>query len=284
MMPSYPAFSSPTSPPHNRFRDHSPTKSSPLRHTLSTLSNHSDTDRSSLPSRQGTVSSNASSGYSQGSYSGYDSTSDPFVTRSSTKRERSESPVKKNTAFAKWEQREQAEQEQTTPRANRAAEKMDVSPKKVKDDDWRSGIGRNESRSALRPVEINTRNDSGFSATQRQQVENLSPSKENALYATPKTHSHDNTMSPPPRPPSHTRGHSEATILRSSPEPTSLTTSPPPQATRNSLATLSRSDSMRASTRPRGSGHVRFNSTDNAVPQLDGEDINKLQKLSLIHI
>ena len=36
-MPSYPAFTSPTSPPHNRFRDHSPTKSSPLRHTVSTF-------------------------------------------------------------------------------------------------------------------------------------------------------------------------------------------------------------------------------------------------------
>ncbi|TKA58997.1 hypothetical protein B0A55_11238, partial [Friedmanniomyces simplex] len=54
-------YRSPTSPPHNRFRDHSPQKSSPLRHTLSTLSNNSDTENSSIPGRHGTLSSNASS-------------------------------------------------------------------------------------------------------------------------------------------------------------------------------------------------------------------------------
>jgi len=37
---------------------------------------------------------------------------------------------------------------------------------------------------------------------------------------------------------------------------------------------------MRASTRPRERGHVRFNSTDNPVPQLDGEDLTKLQNSS----
>lgn len=278
-MPSYSSYTSPTSPPHNRYRDSSPSKPSPLRHTLSTISNKSNEENSSVPSRQGTVSSNASSGYSQGSYSGYDSPSDPFVTRTSAKRERSESPVKKNATFAKWEQREQAEQNQTTPRANRT---MDASPKKVRDDDWRSGIGRTESRSALRPVELNTRTDSAMNAIARKPIATPSPPKADATYRAPRPPSQPDfaSMQPPPRPPSHTRGYSLDTTLPPSPEP-SLTTSPPSTlASRNSLATLSRTDSMRASTRPRERGHARFSSTDNAVPQLDREDLANLQKSS----
>ncbi|KAK1074197.1 iqgap-related protein, partial [Friedmanniomyces endolithicus] len=112
-------YRSPTSPPHNLFRDHSPQKSSPLRHTLSTLSNHSDTENTLIPSRHGTLSSTGSSEPSRGSYGGYDSANDPFVTRTSAKRERSESPVKKNATFAKWEQREQAEQAPHTAKASR---------------------------------------------------------------------------------------------------------------------------------------------------------------------
>ncbi|KAK3072326.1 iqgap- protein [Teratosphaeriaceae sp. CCFEE 6253] len=270
------AYRSPTSPPHNRFRDHSPQKSSPLRHTLSTISNHGDTENSSVPSRQGTVSSNAKSAPSQASYSGYDSASDPFVTRSSAKRERSESPVKKNSAFAKWEQREQAEQDSHTPKASRT---MDVSPKKVKDDEWRSGVGRSESRSALRPIELNTRTDSPVAPLPRKAVGSVSPTKENHEYNLPRTPSIDDSMRPPPKPPSHSRGYSLDTTLHSSPEP-SLATSPPSASTRNSLATLSRSDSMRASTRPRERAHARFSSADASVPQLDGEDLAFLQKSS----
>lgn len=264
-MPSYSQYASPPSPPHSRFRDHSPSKSSPLRHTLSTLSNNSDAENKVLPSRQPTTGSNASSGYSQEGYGGYDS-SDPFVTRSSAKRERSESPVKKNAAFAKWEQREQAEQVQPGGR------KMDVSPKKIRDDDWRSGIGRSESRTALRPVENNVRPvaplPNGFS-------ENTSPSRDKMTHRPP---SRDGRMEPPPRPPSHhARGYSQD----STPEPIS----PPSTAARNSLATLSRSDSMRASQRPRREGgHARFNSTDTSIPQLDGEDMATLQNSSTPHL
>lgn len=269
-MPSYPQYASPTSPPHNRFQ---PSRSSPLRHTLSTLSNNSDTENHPVPSRQATISSNTSS---EG-YGGFDATSDPFVTR---KRDRSESPVKKNAAFAKWEQREQSEQDQVTPRASARKEaKMDVSPKKVRDDDWRAGIGRSESRSALRPVELNTRTDSGIQAGPRKPLAPISPTKqENATYHIPRAQS-QMEMQPPPRPPSsHTRGYSLDTTLPPSPESTLMTSPPSALASRNSLATLSRTDSMRASTRPRERGHVRFSSTD--APQLDGEDLAKLQKSS----
>ena len=282
-MPSYQGYTSP-SPPGNRFRDHSPTKSSPLRHTISTRSNPSDTDNSSIPSRQGTISSNAGSAYSNGSYSGYDSASDPFVTRTTpatgAKRDRSESPVKKISAFAKWEQREQAEQEQQTPKAHRWAQTMDLSPKKVKDDDWRSGIGRSECRAALRPVASNVRPDVVPDMSPPPQM--LSPSsptrKENDEYQRYRPPSHDGKMALPPTPPSHTRSRSVDTTLPPSPEP-ALTTSPPTVTSRNSLATLSRSDSMRRTTRPRQAGHVRFGSTD-APPHLDGGDLEKLQKSS----
>ena len=275
-MAHYTGYRSPTSPPHGRFGAYSPTKSSPLRHTLSTLSNNSDTKNSSAPSRQGTVSSNASSAYSYGSYSGYDSANDPFVTRPSAKRERSESPVKKNSVFAKWEQREQAEQDQWTPKATRA---MDLSPKKVKDDEWKSSIGRSESRSALRPVELNTRTDSGLAPKTRTSRELGSPTKENGQFELPASPINDGSMRPPPRPPSHSRGYSLDTAMQTSPDLTSAT-SPPSASSRNSLATLSRSDSIRASTRPRQRGHVRFSSTDHCVPQLDGDDLKTLQKSS----
>ena len=151
-MPSqyaHPQLNPSSSPPHNRFRDHSPTKSSPLRHTLSTLSNGSSTDGSSVPSRHGTQSSNASSHHSTGGLSGYDSSVDPFVSRPAAQRERSESPVKKNSAFAKWEAREkteQAQQDQTTPKPARKTGRptsmsVDLTPKKIQDDDWRKGLG-----------------------------------------------------------------------------------------------------------------------------------------------
>jgi len=280
-----PHFGSPTSPPHNRFRDHSPTKSSPLRHTLSTISN-SDTEGSSLPSRQGTLSSNASSAYSQqsaGGLSGYDSAADPFVSRAPTKRDRSESPVKKNSAFAKWEAREQDEQaqkEDLTPRPARKAGRLgdagtlkmgDVSPKKVRDDDWRSTIGRTEGRGALKSVAPNT--------LPEPPKHRRGQSFDESAFRPP---SREGNMSPPPQPKpayqSHSRGHSVDAGLPS-PESTPLI-SPPLNANRNSMATLSRSDSMRASTRPRPNGHVRLGSIDNSAPHLDNDDLQKLQQSS----
>ena len=314
-MPSYSSSSaySPHSPPHNRLRDHSPTKSSPLRHTVSTRSNASETDNSSLPSRQGIISSNASSAYSNGSYgTGYDSSysnaNDPFVTstRTSTrpttagaKRDRSESPVKKNAAFAAWEQREQAEQlqrqpsTQDTPRSHKRSQTMDVSPRKIKDDDWRAGIGagRSESRAALRPVASNVLPDASSvsGSSPRMHHSSLpdpppSPSrKENDEYQRYRPPSVEST----PKPGLHARSHSmdERFSSPTSPETRDVTGSPPPSfASKNSMATLSRSDSMRASTRPsRTPGHVRFSSTDDsaaAVPHLDGEDLAQLQKSS----
>ncbi|EMC99424.1 hypothetical protein BAUCODRAFT_29768 [Baudoinia panamericana UAMH 10762] len=274
-MPTYPTgYRSPTSPPHNRYRDTSPSKPSPLRHTLSTISNDSDAENTAILSRHPTVNSNSSSNYSQSSYTGYDATSDPFVSRASAKRERSASPVKQSAAFAKWEQREQQQQTQSP---SKVARKMDVGPKKVHDEDWRMGIGRGESRSALRPVELNTRTDSVQSRSQTASMEFTSPKKEN--YHLPRPPSQYESMHPPPRPTSHTRGGSTDSRLLSSPEPT-LTTSPPSVASRNSLATITRSDSIRASTRPRDRGHMRFSSTDNALPLLDGEDLATLQKSS----
>ncbi|KAF7188643.1 Ras GTPase-activating-like protein rng2 [Pseudocercospora fuligena] len=283
-MPSYPALSSPTSPPHNRFRDHSPTKSSPLRHTVSTRSNNSDTDRSNILGRQGTLSSNASSGYSLGGLSGYDSTSsnDPFLTRTPTsaKRERSESPVKKNAAFAKWEQREQAEQE--SKQLQRSPSKMDVTPKRVRDDDWRKGIGRSESRSVLKPVAENASPprslreppvSNGFSHIRTESKENIRE----------RPRSRDGDISPAPSPtksPGHSRGYSEADISLRPASPDLKPPHSPTFANKNSIASLSRSDSMRASTKPRSRGHVRFNTVDVVPPQLDGEDIGALQKSS----
>ena len=293
-MPSYHSnYGSPHSPPHNRFRDHSPTKSSPLRHTVSTRSNNSDTDNSSIPSRQGTISSNASSAYSNGSYgSGYDTSnsSDPFVSSRSTrpaaatgaKRDRSESPVKKNAAFAKWEQREQAEQQleqQQPPKVHQRSQTMDVSPKKIKDDDWRSGIGRNESRAALRPVASNVLPDVPDMSPPAMRTPSSPSRKENDEF--------QHRYRPPnqestTKPSLHVRSHSADRIMPAS-SPEYRSQSPPPTLTsKNSLATLSRSDSMRASTRPdRPNGHVRFGSTDtSAAPHLDGEDLARLEKSS----
>lgn len=297
-----PYLQSPKSPPNSRYRDHSPTKSSPLRHTLSTISHTSDSDNSSLPSRQGTVSSNASSFYSQPSasgLSGYDSASDPFVSRAPAKRERSESPVKKNSAFAQWEAREKNEQaqslqEETTPRparkAGRIAEKMglDVSPKKIRDDDWKSTIGRSESRSALKTDLPEPPKPQGRSA-----LTSVAP---NTLPEPPRHRrgqSYDeaacrpagregNNMSPPPalKPPPHSpsRGYSVDT---GSPTREPHMTGPSSAMNRNSMATLSRSDSMRASTRQRPQGHVRFGSVETAAaPHLDDEDLAKLQNSS----
>ncbi|GIZ42016.1 hypothetical protein CKM354_000529700 [Cercospora kikuchii] len=300
-MPSYPALSSPTSPPHNRFRDHSPTKSSPLRH-MSTRSNNSDTDRAAIVSRQAVFSSNVPSTYHRPGLSGLDiSGSDPFLIPSTTtstttgaKRDRSESPVKKNAAFAKWEQREQAEQEQN--KLQRTPSRMDVSPRKVRDDDWRTTLGRSESRGALRPVAENrsppTRqpppSSNGFTHLRTE-------SKENIRERPPSREKLDSPLASPTKSPGHTRGVSEDLALRPAKTPNRVTfaseditvrsPSPefrsPPSPTKNSLATLSRSDSMRASTRPsRARGHARFGSTDMGPPQLDGEDLGQLQKSS----
>ena len=249
------------------------------------------------------------------SYGGYDSPGDPFVTRKAsttsggTKRERSESPVKKNAAFAKWERREQeaglVEQPetwgggysaptllryagtgspQTSPRASPKREQtMDISPKKIKDDDWRTALGTSKSsvgntlgkdrpRAALRPVAGNvmqgreeplrngSENDGSFNARSERVGTVLVP--------------------PPPKPNLHSRGLSVDSALTPSPEQPHHISAP----TKNSLATLSRSDSMRASTRPsRPQGHVRFGSTEAAAPRLDGEDLMKLQKSSTPH-
>ncbi|KAK4554205.1 iqgap- protein [Recurvomyces mirabilis] len=279
-MSQYAGYNSPKSPPHQDWRSSSPQKPSPLRHTLSTISRNSDTENTSEPSRQGTINSQSSSVYSHGSnYSGYDSTSDPFVTRSSAKRERSESPVKKNAAFAKWEQREQQTGTESRDHPSRSPSKMDVTPRRIRDDEWKSGVGRKESesegRSALRPIELNTRTDSAVTHTQKMAREMGSPTKENG-NPLPQLPMSDHSMRPPPRPPSHYRGQSLDTTLSATPDHT-FTTSPPSISTRNSLATLSRSDSMRASTRPRERGHSRFNSVDNSVAQLDGEDLATLQ-------
>ena len=291
-MPSRNSYASPTSPPQGRWRDHSPQKSSPLRHAVSTRSNNSDTENSSLPSRQGTISSHAGSCYSNGSYSGYDSASDPFVSRSTPtststlKRDRSESPVKKNSAFAKWEQREQAEQQdQHKPSsAHRRAQTMDISPKKVKDDDWRAGLGRSESRAALKPVASNTLPHAAPDMPPpppRTPTRQESPSrKENGGYREYRVENQDALMPPPPKPGSHSRGMSVDSGLAPSPEPVRSTSPSSPRTSKNSMATITRSDSMRASTRPRERGHARFGSMDDRAPHLDGEDLAKLQKSS----
>lgn len=206
------------------------------------------------------------------------------------KRDRSESPVKRNAAFAKWEQREQAEQqqEQQTPRAHRRAQTMDVSPRKIKDDDWRSGIGRSESRAALRPVASNVLPDTAPDMSPDFNSYNAPPSpsrKENdehQRYRPPSQDGRLGRMDPPPKPVLHTRGQSaDSLMLPSSPEGMLTTPSPPGPTNRNSIATLSRSDSTRASMKPRSHGHVRFASTDTSpTPQLDGEDLARLEKSS----
>jgi Ras GTPase-activating-like protein IQGAP2/3 len=277
-MPSqyaHPQLTISSSPPHNRFRDHSPTKSSPLRHTLSTLSNGSSTDSSSVPSRHGTQSSNASSHQSIGVLSGYDSSVDPFVSRTTAKRERSESPVKKNSAFAQWEQREkteQAQQDQTTPKPARkttrpASMSLDLSPKKVQDDDWRRGLGQQETRSALASVAPNTLSESPSHRRGK---------SHNDLAIRPVSRDGNSPSSPTKLPArTHSRGQSVDTNFSM---PSTIPSLQPTAATnRNSIATLSRSDSMRASTRPRANGHTRFGSVDAAVPHLDDKELATLQ-------
>lgn len=282
-MPSqyaHPQLTPSSSPPHNRFRDHSPTKSSPLRHTLSTLSNGSSTDGSSIPSRHGTQSSNASSIYSQpsiGGLSGYDSSADPFVSRTAAKRERSESPVKKNSAFAQWEAREkdeQAQQDQTTPKPARKAGRpgsmsVDLSPKKIQDDDWRSGLGKSESRSALSSVAPNTLPDSPSHRRGK---------SHNDLTLRPASRNGNESPTSPSASPtrSHSRGQSVGTLPSLSSSGPSL--QPANASSLNSMATLSRSDSMRASTRPRAKGHARFGSVDSAAPHLDDKELATLEK------
>ncbi|GAB7322524.1 hypothetical protein MBLNU13_g03450t1 [Cladosporium sp. NU13] len=276
-MPSqyaHPQLNPSSSPPHNRFRDHSPTKSSPLRHTLSTLSNGSSADGSSVPSRHGTQSSNASSFHSTGGLSGYDSSADPFASRPAAKRERSESPVKKNSAFAQWEAREkteQAQQDQTTPKPARKTGRptsmsVDLTPKKIQDDDWRKGLGQSETRSALATVAPNTLPDS---PSHRR-------GKSHGDLALRPVSRDGNSPSSPTKSPvrTHSRGQSvDTTFSLSSTTPSLQPTSP----NRNSIATLSRSDSMRASTRPRANGHSRFGSVDATVPHLDDKELATLQ-------
>ncbi|QIW99394.1 hypothetical protein AMS68_004912 [Peltaster fructicola] len=224
--------------PRSRNRDHSPIKSSPLRHTLSTISHNSD---SSAPSRQGTISSNASTAYSH--QSSLPSTYDTFVEqadRSSVKRERSESPVKKNAAFAKWEAREQAVQATTFDAQSRA------SPKKLKEDMPPITSGQT-SRGVLNPVAVNA-------------------------VSQPTQASHETT------PIAKTAGHARAFSVdnaANSAEPKSALA-----VSKNSLATLSRSDSMRYGGAPRATGHVRFHSTDISSPRLDDDDLAKLQHSS----
>ncbi|KAI5356662.1 Putative rasGAP protein [Septoria linicola] len=281
MPSSYGQFTSPTSPPHNRFRDHSPTKSSPLRH-MSTRSNNSETERTTIASRQPGLNGDATSTLPIGA--------DPFL---GAKRDRSESPVKKNAAFAKWEQREQAEQEQN--QIQRSPSKMDVSPRKVRDDDWRTNLGRSESRVALKPVAENRSPPARTPPPSNGLSLVRTESKENIRERPPSRDKLDSPFSSPTKPTGHARGLSEDLALRPAKSPNHVkfaseevtigSPSPelrsPPSPTKHSLATLSRSDSMRASTRPsRAKGHVRFGSTDVGPPQLDGEDIGQLQKSS----
>nr|POE92358.1 ras gtpase-activating-like protein rng2 [Quercus suber] len=271
-MPSYSQYAAQS---HSHFRDHSPTKSSPLRHTLSTRSNNSDAENS-LPAWHGTVSS--SGGYSDS----LNDPNDPFVTATTrnAKRERSESPVKRNAAFVKWEQREQqAEQEQqTVPRASARADQMDTTPRKIRDDDWRTSIGPSESRNALKPIANNSRTEHRPSQVSSHHAPISPRSKENVAFSSRNTE----LPSDPPKkssPSSHNRGHSFEISSRA-PLDTTLSQSPSTMASKNSLATLSRSDSVRVGNQPREDGHFRFHSFDNPVSKLDTEDIAKLQKSS----
>jgi Ras GTPase-activating-like protein IQGAP2/3 len=193
------------------------------------------------------------------------------VSRTPAKRERSESPVKKNSAFAQWEAREKTEQEQqdqTTPKQTRKTGRptsmsVDLSPKKIQDDDWRKGLGQSESRSALATVAPNTLQDSSSHRRGK---------SHNDLALRPVSRDGNAPSSPTKSPVrTHSRGQSVDTTF-------SMPTLQPTIATNlNSMATLSRSDSMRASTRPRGKGHARFGSVDAAVPHLDDKELATLQ-------
>ncbi|KAF2720887.1 ras GTPase [Polychaeton citri CBS 116435] len=284
-MPSHPAFASPTSPPYNRYRDHSPTKSSPLRHAVSTRSAHSESENSSLPSRQGTTSSNASSAYSTGGYSGYDSASDPFVSRNAQtnqglKRDRSESPVKKNAAFAKWEARERDEQEsrgqpEKSSRPLATSMKGDTSPTKVREHDWRGsiGLGRSESRSGLRDIEPNaapTTPGHTRSAKSDLQLDSKQTITNSGARSGDKT--------------SHARARSHGDVANLKSPESLLQKSPGSSAQKNSFATLSRSDSIRSPTKSRREGHVRFNSTDSPSLQVNDEDLATFAKSSTSYL
>nr|POE63037.1 ras gtpase-activating-like protein rng2 [Quercus suber] len=278
-MPSYSQY---TTSSHSHFRDHSPTKSSPLRHTLSTRSTNSDAENT-LPAQQGAISSNCSSSYSVShGGDGLDDTDDPFVTpaTSNTNRERSGSPVKKNAAFVKWEQREQqAEQEhQMMPRAGGQANHMDTTPRKICDDEWRTGIGQSESRNALRPIANNTRTEHRTPPTHTYRTPASPQLKENTTFSSQIRQRASEPLSNLSRS-SQSDRHSPETSLRNLPD-LSFPHSPPSMASKNSLATLSRSDSVRANHQPREKGHIRFHSFDNPVSKLDDEDIAKLQKSS----
>jgi Ras GTPase-activating-like protein IQGAP2/3 len=197
------------------------------------------------------------------------------MSRPAAKRERSESPVKKNSAFAQWEAREkteQAQQDQTTPKPVRKTGRptsmsVDLTPKKIQDDDWRKGLGHSETRNALATVAPNTLPDS---PSHRR-------GKSHGDLALRPVSRDGNSPSSPTKSPvrTHSRGQSvDTTFSLSNNTPSLQPTSP----NRNSMATLSRSDSMRASTRPRANGHARFGSVDSAVvPHLDDKELATLQ-------
>ena len=288
-MTSHVRFASPTASSPRGHRDHSPSKPSPLRHSLSTRSNNSDAEQPPALGRLSTINA-ASPSYAHGDDSLYSvpPANDPFVSSppgrtESHKRNRSESPVKKSAAFAKWEQREQADQDQQLSRQPSVLSQdrrsgMYVSPKKLRDDNWRANVGRSETRAALQPVAGNTIHETAPERSRLSADAKFIGHKENDEYQRYRPPEDNFALSP--RTPMHTRAKSEDPGLPPvSPEP-KLSLSPTARATRNSMATLSRSDSMRGSTRPRQPGHVRFSSTENATAQLDDDDLVSLQKSS----
>jgi len=144
---------------------------------------------------------------------------------------------------------------------------VDLTPKKIQDDDWRKGLGHSETRSALATVAPNTLPDS---PSHRR-------GKSHGDLALRPVSRDGNSPSSPTKSPvrTHSRGQSVDTTLSLSNNTPSLQ---PTSPNRNSMATLSRSDSMRASTRPRANGHARFGSVDSAVvPHLDDKELATLQ-------
>lgn len=267
------------SPGHDRFLQHSPTKSSPLRHTVSTRSNNSESETLTAASLQGTPSGNAASEYHI--RKDHSLPEDPFITRTSSKRERSESPVKKNAIFAKWEEREKAVNQQRSGSLSRVNTRMDVSPKKLRDDEWRAQIGRTEtaleSRPVLKPMHQNKvptpeKIQSSIEASNHGQGDFKENFSEN-----------QSSCEPFPTSPLKQRSidlsqddaTSESTSDHTSSHAISLNVS------RNSFATLSRSDSVRGSKRAsRPLSFVQSSPAEMSVPRLDGEDLDQLQKSS----
>jgi Ras GTPase-activating-like protein IQGAP2/3 len=143
---------------------------------------------------------------------------------------------------------------------------VDLSPKKIQDDDWRKGLGRSESRSALATVAPNTLTDSPAHRRGK---------SHNDLALRPVSRDGNSPSSPTKSPVrTHSRGQSvDTTFSLPGITPSLQPTSP----NRNSMSTLSRSDSMRASTRPRANGHARFGSVDTAAPHLDDKELATLQ-------